>query len=256
MKWVELTSPQLGAIDKSTPVLLSIGAIEQHGAHLPVETDALIGRYFSERLDQRLGDNLLVIPQLSICCSRHHMDFPGTLTVKHETFLAYVTDVLEAVVAHGFRKVIILNSHGGNLGVAQVLLERFGMDHPEIDLFTMTWWNVVREQLLDIQESECGGVGHACEFETSLVQHIAPELVDGSKIKDQLPVFKYHWAGGDMLHAGKAMHHRTMGELTDGTGTFGRPSMASAEKGARIADSVTDALCAIVGDIIEDREAD
>lgn len=249
MRWVDLTSPRLGGIARNTPVVLSIGAVEQHGPHLPVETDALIGRYFTERLDAALGENILILPQVSVCCSRHHMDFPGTLTVRHETLLAYVTDILESVVHHGFRNLILLNSHGGNLGIAQVILEQFGMDHPEVEIFTMAWWQVARDELAEIQESGFGGVGHACEFETSLLLLVAPDLVDRDKIADQQPVFTHHWAAADILNASKAMHHRTMAELTDGTGTFGSPSLASAEKGARIADVVTDALTGIIRDI-------
>lgn len=94
MKWQELSSPRLDAVDRNTPVIFNIAAIEQHGPHLPLDTDALIGRHFTDRIDAELGDQVLILPQLPVCCSRHHMAFAGTLTVRHETFLAYITDLL------------------------------------------------------------------------------------------------------------------------------------------------------------------
>ncbi|QAY75667.1 creatininase family protein [Sphingosinicella sp. BN140058] len=251
MKWEELTSPRLGAIDRRTPVLLNIGAIEQHGGHLPLVTDALIGRHFTDRIDAELGEHVLVLPQIAVCCSRHHMAFPGTLTVRHETFLAYLTDMLEAVVAHGFTNIVLFNSHGGNLAIAQVVLEAFGNDHPEIEIFLLTWWKIAAEELAAIQESGFGGVGHACEFETSLVQLIAPHLIDEAAAVDQLPIHAHEWAAADMLQGARAAHHRTMHQLTAGTGTSGCPSLASPEKGRRISDAVVSTAVKMLRDIRE-----
>lgn len=249
MKWELLASPRLGAIDRNTPVVLNIGAIEQHGAHLPVATDAMIGRHFTERIDAQLGEQVLVLPQLAVCCSRHHMDFPGTLTVRHETFLAYLTDLLGSVAAHGFRNLVLFNSHGGNLAIGQVAVEAFGNDHPEIELFMLTWWKIAVLELEVIQESGFGGVGHACEFETSLMQLIAPQLVQLDQAVDQLPVHDFEWAQADMLKGGLATHHRTMHQLTGGCGVSGCPSFASAEKGQRISDAVTARAVAMLRDI-------
>lgn len=249
MKWETLTSPMLDALDRDTPVILNIGAIEQHGPHLPLATDALIGRHFTDRIDAEMGEEVLILPQIAVCCSRHHMAFAGTLTVRHETFLAYLTDMLAAVVAHGFRKIILFNSHGGNLAIGQVALESFGNDFPEIDIFLLTWWRIAAEALAKIQESDFGGVGHACEFETSLVQMIAPELVRIDRAVDQLPVHDFHWAAADLLQGGRAAHHRNMHQLSAGTGVSGCPSLASPEKGRAISDAVTRVALSMLRDI-------
>ena len=177
------------------------------------------------------------------------MMFAGTLTVRHETFLAYITDLLAAVAAHGFRNIVIFNSHGGNLAIGQVVLESFGNDHPEVELFMLTWWRIAAEELATIQETAFGGVGHACEFETSLIQWIAPDLVEMEVAVDQLPVHDFHWAAADLLHAGRAAYHRTMHQLTAGTGVSGCPSQASPQKGQAISDAVTRAAVAMLRDI-------
>lgn len=255
MKWEELTSPKLGAIDRNTPVVLNIGAIEQHGGHLPLVTDALIGRHFTDRIDAALGEQVLVVPQIPICCSHHHMDFPGTLTVRHETLLAYLTDVLESIVAHGFRNIVLFNSHGGNLAIGQVALEKFGNAHPEVEIFMLTWWRIAAEALAELQESEFGGVGHACEFETSLVQLIAPDLIDPAAQIDQLAIHAFEWAAADLLRAPRASHHQTMHQLTNGTGVSGCPSKASALKGQAISDAVTQAAVDMLRDIARSNAA-
>ena len=251
MKWELLTSPKIGQMSRQTPVILNIGAIEQHGPHLPVITDALIGEYFTDRIDSALGNEVLILPQVSICCSEHHMSFPGTLTVSHETFMAYVSDILKSVVAHGFTNIILFNSHGGNLAIGQVIMEKLGHRHPEINFFMLTWWKVAAAELKLIQESDFGGVGHACELETSMLMAIAPDLIDVDKIKDTKLQTIHEWADADMLTAGKASHQRSMKDLTAGTGVFGAPSFATAEKGQKIVDIVSQELITIVADIFK-----
>lgn len=254
MKWENLTSPQLAKLDRRTPVVMNIGAIEQHGAHLPLVTDALIGRYFTDMVDERLGAEVLTLPQVAVCCSQHHMDFVGTLTVRHETLLQYVCDILESVVAHGFTNIVLFNSHGGNLAIGQVIVEKLGGAHPSVNFFMMTWWKIASEKLAVVQESEFGGVGHACEFETSLLLHFAPELVDPDHIRDTPLQTVHAWADTDLLNAPKASHHRTMADLTDGTGVYGAPSYASADKGARIAGFVIEEMKKILLEVAKTRE--
>lgn len=249
MKWENLTSPALDEFDRSTPVILNVGAIEQHGPHLPLVTDALIGRHFLELADQALGDGVLILPQVAVCCSEHHMSFPGSLTVTHETMLAYVCDVLQSVVAHGFTNIVLFNSHGGNLAIGQVIMEKLGHRHPEVDFFMLTWWKLAPEVLKSLQESEFGGVGHACEFETSMIMHVAPELIDSGTIRDTPLQSTYAWAAADLLTGSRGAHQRSMSQLTAGTGVYGAPTYATAEKGQKIFEVVTAALVSMLGEI-------
>ena len=80
MRWEKFTTNEIAALDRSIPVVLNVAAIEQHGPHLPLETDARIGDHFLRRLEERLGDRVLILPQVKVCCSEHHMDFAGTLS--------------------------------------------------------------------------------------------------------------------------------------------------------------------------------
>jgi creatinine amidohydrolase len=241
-----LTTNEFAGISRTTPVLLNIAAIEQHGPHLEVCTDAVIGEHFMTRLDQEMGNRMLILPQVKVCCSEHHMDFAGTLTVRHETFLAYVGDILESVLRQGFNRLILFNSHGGNQAIGQVLVEKLGERHAEARIALLTWWRLAAPELAGIRESAPGGVNHACEFETSLMLLTAPDSVRASLVPGMSYVKTQDWADIDMLASNRGYLFRTMKEISGGTGTVGDPSLATAEKGERISEAVVNALKHVV----------
>lgn len=248
MIWDELTSPQIGSLDKNIPVLLPIAATEQHGPHLPLATDRMIGEHFANKLNGEIPDGILILPIVGIGCSDHHMDFPGSLTHAHDTFAQQVREIANSVIRHGFRKIIIQNSHGGNLGIGQVITEQLGFENPDCQFVSLTWWRIASESLKDITETGPGGVGHACEFETSLMLLIAPSLVDRNKIVPGANQSTFDWAEGDMLRGPEASYFRTMKQMTP-NGVFGDPTKATMEKGQQISDCVVNALKKIVNDL-------
>ena len=157
MNWQDLTTTGFEGIDRSTPVVLPVAAVEQHGPHLPLATDRLIAEYFAEELNGRLGSHVLMLPSMPVGCSEHHMEFAGSLTLDQETFMAVAKQYLHSAWRHGFRNFLVLNAHGGNQGVCQVLLEQFGATHPDCQVATATWWRVAAEGLLALNESGPGG---------------------------------------------------------------------------------------------------
>ena len=249
MRWELLTTRKLGTLSRELPVVMNIAAIEQHGPHLPLATDSLVGDHFLTRVDALMPHDVLVLPQLKVGCSAHHMDFAGSLTVQHETMLDYIVEVLDSVAAHGFSKLVLFNSHGGNEAIGRVVLEKWGAANPQARIFMMTWWRVAARELAKVQESPFGGVGHACEFETSLLQYFAPELVDGEQIREAHLQPTFPWAENDMLNAPCGQLYRSMKEISGGSGVVGQPTYASAAKGKRISDLVTDAFAAMLRDI-------
>lgn len=251
MKWVDLTSPEISALPRDVPLVMNISAVEQHGAHLPVGTDAMIGAHVLDRLDAALDKRVLILPGVSVCCSAHHMDFGGTLSVSHATLAAYVSDIIDSVLRQGFRNIVLFNSHGGNQAIGQVIVETLGPRWPEAQIVLATWWTLAHEALMRITQSGAGGVGHACEFETSLIQHMSPEQVRGALIADPELPQTYEWAAADMLNGGRASLYRSMKAQSGGSGVVGRPSFASADKGARISDAVLDALTRLIVSLTE-----
>lgn len=249
MIWQDLSHPEFNDIARSTPVLLPVSAVEQHGPHLPVATDRMIAEYFSRQVSDRLGSSVLVLPTVAVGCSEHHMDFPGSLTVSHDTFFSVCQQYLQSARRHGFRNFVILNSHGGNRGVLQIFLEKFGADHPDCQIAAVSWWRMVSDALYELSETGPGGVGHACELETSLIMHFSPESVRMNAIEpraNNTPT--YDWAEEDLLRPSRVSLYRSMKQITP-NGAWGDPTKATPEKGKQIADVVCDSLCTVVQDL-------
>lgn len=251
MHWEKLTTEEFAVIDRNTPVILNVAAIEQHGPHLSLETDAVIGGYFLDRAEERLGDDVLILPAVKVCCSEHHMEFAGTLSVRHETFLAYVGDILESVTRHGFRNIVIFNSHGGNQAIGQVLLETFGSRHRDCRVAFLTWWRLAAPELETIRDSGFSGINHACEFETSLMLLASPDDVRPEKIGRMSYAPTFDWADTDMIRGNRGALFRTMHQMSAGTGVVGDPSLAGAEKGERITQVVVDQLVKVIGTLAD-----
>ncbi len=249
MIWDQLTSPQLGALKRNIPVILPVSATEQHGPHLPLATDRMIGEFFCQQLDLSIPDQVLILPIVSVGYSRHHMDFPGSLSITHPTFIGQVEDILDSVVSHGFKNLIILNSHGGNLAVGQLLLEKLGAKYTDCQLVFATWWRIVADKLIELNETGRGGVGHAGEFETSLMLKIAPTLVHLDEIEGKKNLKSYEWTEGDMLRGSSASLYRSMKDMTS-NGVYGETGRVSAEKGQQIIDLVVPALKGITLDLM------
>ncbi|HVK22382.1 MAG TPA: creatininase family protein [Actinokineospora sp.] len=239
--WECLTSPDLGAVDRGVPVVLPIGAVEQHGPHLPVGTDRIVAEAIASDLDSRVGADALVLPPIAVGCSDHHTDFPGTLTLRHTTLLRHVEDVARSVLAQGFTTFLLLNAHGGNQGIGQVAIERLGARHPRARVLGTSWWRLAGPELLEISETGPGGVGHACELETSMMLAIAPGLVRTDRIPDRQNEPAIAFDDSDMLRGSRATLYRRLIDVAP-TGVFGEPKAASAEKGELALTAIGDRL--------------
>jgi creatinine amidohydrolase len=250
MRWDEQTSVALGAISRDTPVILPIAATEQHGPHLPVGTDRMIVDHLATVVDLAIGDRGLILPTVQVGYSAHHNDLPGTLSVRHETLLAEITNLVASVFDQGFTTVVILNGHGGNQSIGNVALEQLGVSYPENRIVFTSWWQVAQPELLQISESGPGGVGHACELETSLILHIAPSLVDVAAIPERGNAPHFDWNGADMLRGSRARMFERHSALSP-NGVMGEPTLASAAKGSDVTDAVVEKLTAIIVSLAE-----
>jgi creatinine amidohydrolase len=172
--------PAVAAAAKDTPVVVPIAAVEQHGRHLPVFTDSLLLGEVTRRAEESLGDRAIWTPLLWLGNSHHHMDFPGTLSATPRTYLDVLGDLIDNVVTHGFRRIVLLNGHGGNIVPGQQAVfearQRY-RDRDDLLLLSATYWllgskpNQLEPSLVQTD------MGHACEWETSMILRLAPHLV-------------------------------------------------------------------------------
>lgn len=252
--WERLTFARLDALDRDIPVVLPLGAVEQHGPHLPLATDRLVAEHLCARLDAELGDGVLTLPPVAVGHSEHHRGFRGTLSVRHNTLLDQINDIGTCVLEDGFRNLVLLNAHGGNEGIAQVALEQLGARWPGRRIVRTTWWRVAAEELTAISETAPGGVGHACELETSVLLFAYPDLVDlaAAPVRTNEPAFA--WDTADMLRPSNATLYRSFADIAE-TGVFGEPRAATAQKGKAISDAVTVRMAALVRSLRADQRA-
>ncbi len=252
MIWDQCTTGEIAEADRSRVAVLPLAATEQHGTHLPLATDRLIAEGICRALDADLGERLLVLPVPPVGYSAHHRGFPGTLSVTHEQLIESAASILECVLEDGFGNLLILNAHGGNIALGGVLAERMGERFPDARIVYTTWWLAAAEALRGITDGAPGATGHACEFETSLLLHLHPELVRTDKIAPGTNVPTFSWAESDMLKGAPARLQRSMAQMTR-NGVFGDPTAASAEKGRAVLEAVVAALRPIVLDLSGDR---
>ncbi|MGM0688106.1 MAG: creatininase family protein [Bacillota bacterium] len=177
MTWTEIKE----ALGKGyRTVIICTASIEQHGPHLAELTDSAIGEASAVDLAKRLGD-ALVAPVIRPGLSSHHMKLPGSLTLRPEVFTGLVEDYVTAYKAHGFEKIVLLSSHGGNFKILEEIAANLRLKYPELKIATGLPLSKMLELLKKMEGSEnlqpgaCGG--HACDYETSVMLHLYPEHV-------------------------------------------------------------------------------
>jgi creatinine amidohydrolase len=136
----EMNSPDLAALPRDIVVLMPVASCEQHSLHLPVFTDSMIGAEIARRVHERCPDDVLVLPTQWLGYSQHHIRYPGTLTAGSETHLALMMDIVESIVRHGFKNILIVNSHGGNGANVSVLLQRLMERYGDEDVRFFSRW--------------------------------------------------------------------------------------------------------------------
>lgn len=219
-------------------VIVPFGAVEQHGPHLPHGTDAIFGDEIGHSVAERLG--AFLAPTVRVGCSRHHMSFAGTITLQEETFHLVVADIAKSLAEHGFDRIVLLPTHGGNfqpLGEAVSKLAPIKgvkiVTFPDVSLLLNAILPVASEFGLTSAE---GGV-HAGEWETSMMLALRPELV---KMERAEPGYV-----GDLMSGVQRFFDEGVESIAR-NGVFGDPRRASAAAGQKYADRLVDVVVSTV----------
>jgi creatinine amidohydrolase len=235
MTWPEVKAEQQAGRDQ---LVIAFGATEQHGPHMPLATDALIGDHLARLVADRL--DAFVGPTVRVGCSDHHLEFAGTLSISDHTFAGIVADLVRSAARSGFRRLVLLPTHGGNFGPLGAALEQIGpVDGIEVRALTDLSALIALAQLgVDEYGVPLGDGGlHAGEWETSMLEAIHPELVHPDRAE-----VGYN---GDPQAAIAAIFGQGVHTISS-NGVIGDPSNASAEHGERYWDkALTIALDAI-----------
>ena len=168
------------AKERIDTVVIPIGSIEAHGKHLPLNTDVLAPVEIAKRVEKKLqemGKDVLIAPPVNYGHTFVLNAYPGTINVRAETLRAYVRDIVEEFAAEGFKRIILLNGHGGNVYPLIEAAEDAAEKFEGVEVWLINWWIDFREDILSV----CSSQGHAGEDETSVILAIKPGLVKMEK---------------------------------------------------------------------------
>jgi creatinine amidohydrolase len=184
LRWPEVKEALDAGFDT---VVFAVGSTEQHGPHLPLATDTLIGDRLAEATARHL-QRALIAPALRVGCSQHHLGFPGTISIDAATLGELIIGYCQTLARHGFRRIVILPSHGGNFQPVADTVERLHQELPEIKF--VTFCDLIRLVAVSHERSARYGVSagasgaHAGEYETSILLHLRPDLVDMQRAEE------------------------------------------------------------------------
>ena len=234
----EMTRPEVEEAIASgvDTIIITIGSTEQHGLHLPLGTDAIMGEALGQRVARALGDTLLA-PGMRIGCSEHHMDFAGSLTLSRETFIGVVGDICRSLARHGFRHIVLLPTHGGNFAPLAKAVEAIRPELSGVNLIAFTDLMAFMDEIFQTGKArkvtpEQAGA-HAGEFETSIMLYLRPDLVAIDKAQ---PGYV-----GDQLRIAPLVFEKGFRAVT-ANGVLGDPRDASAANGEAYMAAITDLL--------------
>ena len=238
----EMTRPEVeqaiaAAVDT---VVVPLGSTEQHGLHLPLGTDAILGEALGDRVARALG-NALLAPGITIGCSEHHMDFAGSLTLSKETFSAVVADVCRSLARHGFGHIALIPTHGGNFAPLAKAVKTIRPELSGVNLIAYTDLMGFMNEIFRVSKTrkvtpEQAG-GHSGEFETSLMLSVRPDLVAMDEAQ----------AGyvGDPFSIAALVFEKGFRAATE-NGVLGDPGDASAANGEVYLAALTDLLVGFI----------
>jgi creatinine amidohydrolase len=233
-------------------LVVPVGSVEQHGYHLPVATDTLLADAVSHLGVERVADDLpvLVSPSVWTGNSPHHASIGGTITTGVEGLIDTLADVAASGVENGFDAVAFVNGHGGNAAVVDSAVSTIGASHPDLEVVGLTYFELATPFADDIRDSETGGMAHGGEFETSLMLHLHPDLVRMDDAEGTYFDTSYERGPKDLLEGGPVAAYRPFEEYSE-SGAIGDPSLASAEKGEKLARRLADELADVLRNVYE-----
>jgi creatinine amidohydrolase len=232
--WVEMKD----VAARNPVVVVPVGSVEDHGPHLPLDTDNFLIWTICEEAAQRAQGDILLMPLIPYGFETHHMDFPGTIDIHMEHMLHFVLDVTRSVARHGFTRILLADGHGSNMPILDLVARRTIVETDAL-CAPFLWPSLALGDIRNVRESPRGGMSHACELETSVYLYLDQARVQMDKAVKEMgqPPSDYIWS--DLLNPGPV---RMMDWWTrfSKSGVNGDPTLATAEKGRVIFEAVVE----------------
>lgn len=250
MQYGDYTAKDMADLTDRVAVL-PLGSMEQHGHHLPLLTDSMIGGEIMRRAEAEVGDAALFLPMLWVGASDHHRAFPGTVSVSNNVYVQMLEDMLESLIGSGFRRILLVNAHGGNItpgGMALYNVQNRHRDRMDLWLVFCTWFGVAAPQIAAIDDLQQKHVSHACELETSMILQLRPELVKMDAARGTNIPFESAFYSPDSSRASR-VNVASMFEQVTAIGALGHPETATTEKGEQLFEATVTEVVALIGEV-------
>lgn len=248
--WADHSRHEFSKLDHDRLIAVQpIGAIEQHGPHLPMSVDACTVSAVARRMADALPDDspALILPTQAVCKSDEHIDFPGSLTLTGETFLRVLTEIGASVARAGVRKMVFLNGHGGNIPAMDLAARQLRVSQ-NMMTFSVNWFGFGMPEGLYSETERAHGI-HAGDMETSVMLALDPDNVNMQKAQD------FRSRGQDLAenfeHIGLGRPAKIGWKTQDLNvfGACGEAHLASAEKGVATLDHAVGKLVEAMAEI-------
>ena len=251
MKLVEMSAPEISKAAKNAVALLPLAAIEQHGPHLAVSTDTALVTGVAERVEAKLRKHVLLCPTLQFGSSHHHLKFGGTLSISPDLYTSVVVELVESLLGSGFRRIVLLNGHGGNITPVKQALSILSHRHDDSlqpNIALATYWELGGKTFAGARPMKTPALSHACEYETSMMLYLFPERVRmAAARRGKRPKSNGYipWED-DEPYRGVTLSKRT--HFISDTGASGDPRLATKQKGEVLVRAAVDAAVKFVSE--------
>ena len=224
------------AAERKAVIIIPVAAIEQHGHHLPIDTDNVLVEHVTEEAARRSAGTILTAPMIHYGFNEHNMGFPGTINIRETVFIDFCYDVAHSFVRQGFDRIVLVNGHGSNQMLCNLAARRI-VNTTRALAAAVAHWALAREAVEQLRESEYpGGMAHACEFETAMYMYLKPELVQHDKmVARETPSRLNRFIYDDLFGSGPVHMVNRWSRVTS-SGVEGDPKLATAEKGKAFAE--------------------
>jgi len=241
-RYNRLTWPEMNeAIAAQKVVILPTAATEQHGKHLPLDTDLFLTESICLEVGRRIPERVLVLPPIAYGLNLHHIDFPGTIHIEPEVFIAFCLSVTKSVAYHGFKKILIVNGHGSNAPLVNLVARKTVLATSSL-CAAVGYFSLAIEAFDKVRETPV--MAHSDEFETSLYLYLAPERVQMDKAVAGTDVAGTYLSS-DSTPNYPVRFNDYWGRWTK-LGVHGDPTAANAQKGKVIFEAAVSSLVEVV----------
>lgn len=169
-------------LDNIQVAVVPIGSCEQHGPNSTFNTDTTKAYKICKLLAEKMGNRIIIFPPVAYGLSYHHMDFPGSVTLRVETMINLLYDISESISSHGFKKILFINGHGGNRPVLEATVIKLRQELGICAFWTNMGSSIARHYIKDLPKN----TGHACEVECSQTMYLDPKAVRAERFKGEL----------------------------------------------------------------------